>query len=94
MLKSNDYKDTQIKSHLSDLRKQKITQIFYLPKGGKLFEESFVLFDKINNCENTYLNREKLPQQKIFTLSNYGFYLFLIKISIHFSRIREGIDRV
>jgi hypothetical protein len=29
----------------------------------------------------------------LFTLSNFGFYLYLLKLSIHFTRIQEKIDR-
>ena len=30
---------------------------------------------------------------KLFTLSNFGLYLFLLKMSIHFTRIQERINR-
>lgn len=30
---------------------------------------------------------------KLFTLSNFGLYLFLFKLSVHFTRIQERIDR-
>ncbi len=78
---------------VDSLKKQKISQIFFLPKSGKLQNDSFIFFDKINSCDNNRIPRNRLIQNKIFTLSNYGFYLFIFKLSIHFSRIREGLDR-
>jgi len=83
----------RITHFINSVRKQMISQIFFLPKGGKLDSDSFIFFDKINSCENKIINRHDLKSTRLFSLSNYGFYLFLFKLSIHFSRIREGIDR-
>jgi len=82
-----------IDSHVRDIRKQRITQIFYLPPHGMLERESIVFFDRINNCDTKYIDFEKLKGIRLFTLSNYGLYLFLFKLSVHFTRILEGIDR-
>lgn len=83
----------KIQQFAESIRKQKISQIFFLPKGGKLKSDSFIFFNKINSCDNHSIPREELSKKKLFSLSNYGFYLFLFKLSIHFSRIRESIDR-
>jgi len=64
-----------------------------LPKGAGLQEESIVFLDRINNISNKVIKSEELQTRRIFTLSDYGFYLFLLKISIHFSRIQEKVDR-
>jgi hypothetical protein len=82
-----------IEDHISSIRSQRITQIFYLPKGGALSNESIVFLDRVNSCDNTFLEREKLRDIRIFTLSNYGLYLFIFKLSVHFTRITEDIDR-
>lgn len=84
----------RVNQFVSQIKKQRITQIFYLPVGGRLSSESFVFFDKINNCDNKFISRQELKTRRLFTLSNYGFYLFLFKLSIHFTRIREDIDRI
>lgn len=94
LIKRGTYKDTSdLDQHIEAVRKQYITQILYLPQGGNLDYEGIVFLDRINNCHNTLINREQLSLNKIFTLSNYGFYLLLTKISIHFSRLQEKIDR-
>lgn len=83
----------KIYQFVQSLKKQRISQIFYLPKEGKLNSDSFIFFDKINSCDNSVIDRRELSDRRLFSLSNYGLYLFLFKLSIHFSRIREGIDR-
>ena len=95
MLKNKypDLSDTRIPLHIQDIRAQRVSQIFFLPSAGELQDDSFVFLDKICNCDNLSIDRATLNSRKIFTLSNYGFYLFLFKLSIHFTRIRESIDR-
>lgn len=85
--------ETDIKNHIEAIKAQKITQIFYLPKGKGLPEDSIVFFDRINNCSNHFISRDNLKSKRLFVLSNYGFYLFLVKLSIHFTRIQEKVDR-
>lgn len=80
-------------SHLNDLKRQYITQALYLPKGAKLKNDSIVFFDRAISLPLTEELVEQLSKRKLFTLSNFGFYLFLLKISIHFTRIQEKIDR-
>jgi len=93
LIESRIKDERSIEDHISSIRNQRITQIFYLPKGGALSNESIVFLDRVNSCDNTFLKREKLRDIRIFTLSNYGLYLFVFKLSVHFTRITEGIDR-
>lgn len=96
MLRKNylEAKDQQrIDSHLKDIKSQSITQALFLPKGGNLQYDAIVFFDRAINIP---LNEEEVKQmcdKRIFSFSNFGFYLFLLKISIHFTRIQEKIDR-
>ncbi|PCJ19187.1 MAG: hypothetical protein COB02_09070 [Candidatus Cloacimonadota bacterium] len=85
--------DNTVSSHISTIKKQKFTHIFYLPKHGKLEEDSIVFFDKISNASLKYFEEMDLKKDRIFTLSDYGFYLFLFKLSIHFTRVQEKVDR-
>ncbi len=82
-----------INSHVSDIRKQYISHIFYLPKGGALQNDSIVFFDRLNNCPINSIESQELRNRRVFTLSDYGFYLFLFKLSVHFTRIRDGVSR-
>jgi hypothetical protein len=92
LLRENGIEQDKIDNHISTIKKQYVTQIFYLPAGGGISEESLVFFDKINNCENM-IEQEHIRDLRIFSLSNYGFYLLLLKISVHFTRIQEKVDR-
>lgn len=82
-----------IESHIEDIRKQNISQIFYLPKGGNLKNESFVFLDRINNLPSNYFKVEEIKSNRVFSLSDYGFYIFLFKLSVHFTRVRENVQR-
>jgi hypothetical protein len=83
----------QIQDHIDAIKKQRITQIFYLPKGGALKSESIVFLDRVNSCDNSFLSKVDIKDIRLFTLSNFGLYLFIFKLSVHFTRITEGIDR-
>ena len=78
---------------LADIRAQKVSTMFYLPKNHALGEEAIVLLDRINNCDLQKLDLEELTSTRLFTLSDYGFYMFLFKLSIHLTRIRERVLR-
>jgi hypothetical protein len=82
----------QIEGIISNIRKQYVTSIFYIPGWSGIVEESIILLDDIHaHPLQDFL--ESAQRQSIFTLNQYAFYLFLIKLSIHFSRFREGIQR-
>ena len=82
----------KIDSHISNLKQQKITQIMYLPAKGNM-EESLVFLDRIFNINNKYIDRENLKNIRLFSFSDYGFYLLIFKLSVHFSRIQEKVNR-
>ncbi len=92
MLEQN-FPEDSVEGHLRSVRNQEITQIFYLPYHPDIEGESIVFFDRINNLDRRHIKADQIPEQRLFTLSDYGFYLFLIKLSIHFTRIGEKVER-
>ena len=82
-----------INTHIDNIKKQYISHIFYLPKGGTLGNDSIIFFDRLANCASSSIENQTIPSRRIFSLSDYGFYLFLFKLSIHFTRIRESVSR-
>ena len=82
-----------IDSHINDIKKQNISQIFYLPQGSGLENDSIVFLDRINNLPSGYFSKNQILENRLFTLSDYGFYLFLFKLSVHFTRVRESVQR-
>lgn len=93
-LEENNILDSEgLGSLVENIKKQRVTQLFYLPKYGRLSEEAIVFLDRINNCDVHYISKKDIPSLRLFSLSNYGLYIFLVKISMHLTRIQEKIDR-
>ncbi|HOO99911.1 MAG TPA: hypothetical protein PK766_10150 [Bacteroidales bacterium] len=84
----------RVESLLRSIRKQEPSQTFYLPELPGILEESFIFFDRTFNISNKFVGSDEIPSRRLFTLSNYGLYLFIIKLSIHFTRIQEGVNRI
>jgi len=82
----------KINAKICAIKEQKITNLFYLPKNDILIEEHIALLSDLQTLPLSALNIS-LPTQKLFTLSQAGFYLFLFKLSIHFCRFHENIER-
>ncbi len=80
-----------IENKISDIKNQRITNIFYLPKLDSQSKDFIVLLDDVYNVSSN--NLPDIKESKTFTLSQAGFYIFLFKLSIHFCRLHENIDR-
>lgn len=92
VLRSVGKSDSEIKDQTDAIRRQEFTTLFYLPANASLKEECIALLDRPVNCDMAYLEAPE-RRQKLFILSQYGWYLFLVKLSIHFTRLNENIDR-
>lgn len=80
-----------IRAKIESIRLQRVTEIFYLPAKGEE-GECIVLFSDLHSMP--YSAFESLEEKgKRFTLSMCGFYLFLLKLSIHFCRFHENVER-
>lgn len=82
----------KIKNHISNVKAQKVSSMFYLPSTGDM-EEAIVFLDRILHVSQKYVDRNTVEKRRLFSLSDYGFYLFVYKMSIHLSRIRESVNR-
>ncbi len=82
-----------IEDHIAAIKRQEITQIFFLPALIDQIEDSIVFFDRVCNCSNKMMKKENIDTERIFTLSDYGSYLFVLKLSIHFTRIFDKVER-
>lgn len=83
--------EEQITNKIQAIRDQKVTSMFYLPKSKTEDSEYVALLDDLHSIPIQEL--EKTECKKIFTLSMFGFYLFLFKISVHFCRFHEEVAR-
>ena len=92
LLLTKGLKKVQINAKLKAIRKQSVTTMFYLPSGGYLDEEYVAILDDLHSIpSNVFLDNNK--RNKLFTLSMFGFYLFLFKLSVHFCRFHENLER-
>lgn len=79
-----------IESLRADIRRNKIFRYFYLPAQND-FPESFIDFSKMVSISSPFLNgiKQNSPQQCILSLSQNGFYFFLIKLTFHLARMEK-----
>ena len=103
ILRLNKYKErllekgiepSKVENHIGAIRKQEIAQIFYLPEGPGLEGERIVFFNNLISCDADYIYRSYANENRLFRLSDYGIYMFIFKLSVYFTRITEGIERI
>lgn len=82
-----------IESHIRVIKSQKLTNVLYLQPSKLLNFDSIVFFDRCMSAPPKDLISENNLNNKLFTLNNFGFYLFLFKLSYHSTRIKENVDR-
>jgi len=94
-LKEIGLTDEQIKSTYVNLRNQTYSNIFYLPPILKNGKEAVILFDTLYSQPATILQESlsKINTDRIASLSHFGLYLLLSKLSYHFCRVPENDDR-
>ena len=59
--------------------------MFYLPSIGEL-GESVAFLDRLLHVSQKYVDRNTVQVRRLFSLSDYGFCLFVFKLSIHLLR--------
>ncbi|MEN6349282.1 MAG: hypothetical protein ABFD08_07810 [Syntrophomonas sp.] len=81
-----------IQAKVKSIKKQAITSLFFLPAGGDLDNDHVALLDELYSMPAKVFESET-AKSKVFTLSLFGFYLFIFKISVHFCRFGEDVAR-
>lgn len=81
------------RTHIESIKNQHITQIFYLPGLDGIIKDSIVFFDRVLNVRPDYVGADEIREKRIFSLSNYGHYLLLFKLSFHLCRFQDKVDR-
>jgi hypothetical protein len=92
--KEEGYTDDQLISFKDTLIKQKFTNLFYLPPNYRNNKAYIVRLDKIYWSPASQVNvvTSDLKGQRYLSLSQWGFYLFLVKLSVHICRAPEEIE--
>lgn len=91
LLRASGRDDQQIDSTVGRLVKQHVNNAFYLPAFGQM-PEGLVLLDDLHSEPLEYF-WTAANKQRLIRLSDFGFWLFVLKLSIHFTRLQEEIQR-
>ena len=82
----------RIEDKIAAVRAQRITNIFYLPAEGPLKEEYVAPLDHVYSMPLAAFAANS-DKKKLFTLSNTGLYMLVFKLSAHFCRLQEKVNR-
>ena len=88
--KAHELDGEKIESRLTEIKAQRVTNMFYLPANGPLDEDHVALLDDLHSMP---VKVHCQAAEKLFTLSMAGFYLFVFKLSVHFCRLHENVNR-
>ena len=83
---------TKVQAKLASIRSQKTTNVFFLPASGALTEDYVVRLDEAHSMP-VAAHIGDADRKKLFTLSNAGFYMLVLKLSVHFCRLQERVNR-
>lgn len=94
-LKNAGYTQEKIDIFSKTVKAQLRTNIFYLPLHSKEDKEYIVLLDNVFWFPSSELNSyiTDIENNRITSLSYFGFYLFILKLSYHLCRLPEQCDR-
>lgn len=93
LLKTQGTDPSVIDSHVQSIKDQTITQIFFLPELPSVIDESIVFLDRLQHIPAASVDQTEIKNRRICTLSDYGHYFFLFKLSIHFTRFQDKVER-
>lgn len=85
------YTEGSVRDKLEGIRNQKHSDILYFPPPEGVAEERIAVLDDVHSMSIEGFNSEK--NELDFRLNNAGFYVLLLKLSIHFTRIQESVNR-
>lgn len=83
---------SRIEAKIASIKSQKTTNVFYLPASGKLAEDYIVRLDEAHSMP-VAAHIDSQDREKLFTLTNTGFYMLVLKLSVHFCRLQEQVNR-
>lgn len=94
LLESNGVSKDQISAKLLAIKEQRVHNIFFLPAGSDIQKDQIAMLDDVFSFPVKALDQSgKGANRKLATLGMVGFYLFVLKLSIHFCRLHENVER-
>jgi hypothetical protein len=94
-IKGKGHSDDQVNAFYQTLVKQEFTNLFYLPPNPINKNEYIVRLDKIHWVPQPELAEiiQDLSNNRFISLSHWGYYLYLTKLSLHTCRVPEELER-
>jgi hypothetical protein len=94
-LVGSGYEKEKLDQFILTVKSQLVTNLFYLPLFHKDKKEYVVFLDNIFWFPAIELNSylENIQDNRIASLSHFGYYLFILKLSYHLCRLPEQCDR-
>lgn len=89
-IKPAEYSEKGWQDFLNDLKANRITDMLYIPRKSPL-DDSVIFLDRIFSVGLKLLKKrlEKSQAKRVLSLSQIGFYFFLIKLTYHFARYED-----
>lgn len=81
----------QVSDKVDAIKKQLTSSLFFLPSCEALGGDYVALLDDVHSVPVEA--HDPVDTKKIFTLSMAAFYLFVFKLSIHYCRLHENLER-
>lgn len=91
-LEDRNFSNSQVDEKVKTIRSQKRSNVLYLPKHSSLGDECVVFLDDVHTMP-VEKYQEAPDKKKLFTLNMVGFYMLVFKLSLHFCRLGEGVER-
>lgn len=82
----------EVDDKVSAVRSQRITNIMYLPASVSNTVDSIAVLDMASSIPYKIFEAEA-ARRKVRSLNQLGLYLLSFKLSIHFCRMHEGLQR-
>lgn len=92
LLEDEGFDKNRVEGIISSIKNQNTTNILFLPESQFITQDAVVRLDMAYSISLNHL-KAKSGDYKICSLNQFGFYLLLFKLSVHFCRLHEGIER-
>lgn len=92
VLEEHGIEKNSIDSKIQAIERQMVTSIFFLPQAFCLPEPHVVLLDHLHSVPLGVFEKRE-DRSRVLSLNLLGFYIFIFKLSVHFCRMHENVDR-
>ncbi len=85
----------KIDSILSQIKRQTFSNIFYLPSISEGGNDFLAFLDQLFSIPAEVVEQQltDIKSNRLISLDNFGSYLFIVKLSFHFCRVPEEVER-